>query len=260
MENENLAEDESLLVGDASVETELQQPAEETADEKAAKAQKAANDRIAAKHNELLQAKAWNQAVEDKYKQTEAELNKYRVQEQAVTVPPPPDPDAYYDDRAEYDRLVAARDEAITKKSQYHYQQQQQQQQQQLTQQQQQYVAQRQEQQLKADYAQKATELGVNHEELAKCEASLMTYDINRDLGLHLMQHEQGPLIVKHLGLNHELAEKITKMSAMDAAVYIAQEITPTLTQKENLPPPEKIISGSSPRVESQGKKGGYFY
>ena len=75
------------------------------------------------------------------------------------------------------------------------------------------------------------------------------------------MNDEKGPLIVEKLAKDHELADKVFSMSEIQAAVYLATQVVPTLeSNKNSLPPPEKHIEGSAPTTEDPETRGWQTY
>jgi len=122
----------------------------------------------------------------------------------------PPLPDAFDDD---YEQKIAARDEAIRAQAQFNYSQQSYQQQQQVEQQQ---AAQAKQQDVHTSmeaYTRKATELGIQQDELQAAGNKVGSYGLSDDLVMHILKDTDGPLITKHLAANPHDGYELASMN-----------------------------------------------
>ena len=94
------------------------------------------------------------------------------------------------------------------------------------------------------------TDLGLDKVEMDKAESTIMPFlsEAHGPLIKHIMEHKQGPLIVKHLGDNFNDLETVLAMESTDAAVFIATNISPKLgnqkPEKSSTPAPAQTFSG----------------
>lgn len=151
--------------------------------------------------------------------QREAELAKLQ-QPQRPDVPPLPD--AYDDD---YEAKVQAHYAAKAQADFYDRQQEQarQQEQYQAWQAQQQENAER--EALANEYYRRGDNLGYDRETLDTATATVVSFGLSPDLGRHIVADEGGPAVAMYLAANPTELEKVSQMSPIDGAVYIATQI-----------------------------------
>lgn len=145
-------------------------------------------------------------------------------------IPPMPE-DIWADD---YEQKVAARDEAIKERAAWELQQRFQEQQ---TVQQQEAEAQAQLAELQtsvANYSQKAKDLGISSDELEIAGNTVSSQGMHNDVTRFILSMEKGPAVTVHLARNPAEMQRVSKMSPIDAAVYIAREIEPKVSRIVN--------------------------
>lgn len=198
--------------------------------------------------------------AEREKQQLQQELEKLRQmlpQEKRPDVPPMPDP---YDD--DYAAKVAKRDDAIRKAAEWDARQQAVEWQRQQTEQAKQRAELQQRQETVEVYAKRAQSFGIKPEELAMAGQAVAAYGVDMDLASFIVEHDKGPLITTYLARNPLEVEKLTNMSKLHAASYIASVIAPkvdVVRGRSNAPkPPETLGSGGAPRAE-RGPKGATF-
>ena len=172
-------------------------------------------------------------------------------------------PDPFDDD---YDTKQKAYIESIRQAERYSYQQEQSTQ---LTNQQQADKQQRTQADLntKAEsYTGRAKEFGIKPEELQQAGQMVASYGLSDDVAMFILEDEQGPLITRHLSTNHADAEKITGMTAMQAAMYIERTVKPKVAalkqKKTKTPSPATKVSGGASKankLEDHYLQGGTF-
>lgn len=169
--------------------------------------------------------------VEDE-RQKRIELERKSAEFNKASAPVIPDlPDPFDDD---YNKKLSDRDAAIMARSKYDYdqvlsanRQQQETQQAEKTRQQ----AEKTRQQTVRDnvdsFNAKSKTLGLDEQLINKSSERVAQYVTNPDVAMFLLADENGPLNVQYLAENPVEMDKISKMSATQAAVYIATKITP---------------------------------
>lgn len=107
-------------------------------------------------------------------------------------------------------------------------------------------------QQKTVKYAERSKDFGINDEDAKKYEDSIAPFisPKNAKMAEYLLDHEQGPLIVKYLSKNPIEMEKLASMSDMNAAVYIetklAEKAKDSKPKTSKTPPPGKTLKGKS--------------
>lgn len=198
--------------------------------------QNAVNEAINRQHRKYQEEKRKNDELEQR-------LSQLQPKEQAPEILSRPDP---FDD--DYDTKLTAYEQSIRQSAQYEYAQQQQQQ---ILQQQRAYQQQKMQADLTtkaATYAEKAKGYGINPQELQQAGQLVASMGLSEDVAMFILEDEQGPLITRHLAINHVDAEAIIGMAPLQAAMYIERTIKPktaALKKKQtNAPAPATKIQG----------------
>ncbi len=109
----------------------------------------------------------------------------------------------------------------------------------------------------KTGFSAAAADVGLSSKIVAAAEDTLVKYIPGKqELAMHLLTSETGPLDVLYLSQHPAEMEKISKMSDIQAAMYIANDITPksgTLAAKTktNAPSPMTVPAGGSKSATS---------
>lgn len=101
-------------------------------------------------------------------------------------------------------------------------------------------------------FAEKAVEYEIDKADLAASDkvVSATLGKGNGAIAEHILTHDQGPLILMHLGKNDLDREKLAAMTIANAGAFIAQEIVPKLSElqtknkKSKAPKPARTFSG----------------
>jgi len=99
-------------------------------------------------------------------------------------------------------------------------------------------------------YAQRSKDFGITDEDAKKYEDSIAPFisPKNAKMAEYILDHEQGPLIVKYLSKNPMEMEKLSTMGNMNAAVYIsntiAEKSAKVKPKTSTTPAPGKTIKG----------------
>jgi len=183
--------------------------------------------------------------AEARIEEYEAKLKKYETPKMP-DVPPIPDP---YDD--DYEAKMKVRDEALLEKAKYDADVQYKalQEQRQLEEAEQ---AKRAEVQRSIEgYEAKATELGLNKDDVNKAGQKLVDYGIRAEVAEFILADQDGPLITRYLAENPVEFDEINRMSAMMAAVTINSTIRAKASglkpQPSRAPEPPEYIGGLGP-------------
>ncbi len=140
---------------------------------------------------------------------------------------------------------------------------------------QQQHNKQRQQQQLQARanelkqktnaYAERSKNFGISDEDAKKYEDSIAPFisPKNAKIAEYILDHEQGPLIVKYLSKNPMEMEKLSSMNPMNAAVYIsstiAEKSAKVKPKTSKTPAPGKTIKGKGGTTKNAALEGATF-
>lgn len=168
-------------------------------------------------------------------------------QEQAPDVPDVPD---QWDEH--YEQKLRQREEALTKRGEWNarqaYAAKQAQEAEQLR-------LQAKQQQLASDveeYKKRAVQNGLSSDELAQAGQAVGAYIYSEDLAQAIVKDERGPLITKYLAdhINElEHVSQLSQVSALAAAMYIAENIKPKLSAMKpkttQAPEPVDVIRGA---------------
>lgn len=218
-------------------QTEHKKPVEFTPEQ-----QEIFNKAIGKKTFEMREAERKLEAERAERMRMEAELAKFKAP--VVEVPPMPDP---YSDN--YEEKVRQRDEAIALRAAYNAQQEQYKQAQAYQQQQEAIRRQQELEESVTAYKANAVKLGVKQEELAQAAQTVANYGINEDLALAIIGDEHGALITTYLANNMTDLDKVVRMSPIQAAMYIANEIKPKAIARKpkisSAPEPAEKITGN---------------
>jgi DNA repair exonuclease SbcCD ATPase subunit len=167
-------------------------------------------------------------------------------------IPAPPDP---YEDN--FAAKVAHRDAMIAKAAEFDAQIRWQQQQEQARQQQ--TIAEERAKVVKTveSYSETASKLGITADELQEAGAKIAPYMPDK-LALRILNDASGPEITTYLARNLVELDKVTRMDAMDAAVYLETVIKPKSKRAPvKLPPePTESLSGAAMREGQRGPRG----
>ena len=186
--------------------------------------QDAINAAINKKHREKMEA-------ERKAAEYKAQVEEFQRKEQEQLAKSfesiPPIPDAFDDD---YEQKLAERDKALAAKAQYDAQQNIMQQQQQQQQYQQQIEQQRLMQESINKYEERAVkDFGISKESLNADVQTVNQLGISPELGLHVMNDDQGALITQYLAKNIDESANLFAQNPFQQAQYIENVIKPKL-------------------------------
>lgn len=165
-------------------------------------------------------------------------------------IPPIPDP---YD--SDFQAKAAHRDAMIAKAAQYDAQIAWQRQQAEQARQQEAMKAQQALQQTAVSYAEKASKLGVQPQELQQAGAAVAQYGVNDRLANRILRDDRGPEITVFLSRNFQELETLNSMEPEDAAVYLETVIKPRAKRQPPTlapAPPEPLRGSGSP----EGQRG----
>lgn len=193
------------------------------------------------------------EAAEAKLRELEAQLPK----ENRPSIPSLPDP---YD--ADYEKKIAARDEAIKAAAAYDAKQE-------LVKNHQQSVERQRVEAQQAElyksasaYKERSDKMGIAPADLQNAANALSTFGITEDLTKFLLKDDQGPLMTMYLARNPVDLERMSGLSPLEMGHYIASEIKPklaTVKTRTQAPAPADVLDGGgSPRKE-RGPKGATF-
>lgn len=199
---------------------------------------------FAKKQKQLQEEKRLRIEAEERAKKYEQDLRKFQVPKrpEIPEMPDVVDP--------QYRQKLALREETI--KKQVMYDQKMKMYQQHVKNQQQNQQKQRIDElkQKTVKYAARSKDFGISDDDAKKYEDSIAPFisPNNARMAEYILDHEQGPLIVKYLAKNPMEMEKLASMGDMDAAVYIST----TLSEKSKTakprtsttPPPGKTLKG----------------
>jgi len=193
------------------------------------------------------------EAAEAKLRELEAQLPK----ENRPSVPPLPDP---YD--ADYDKKIAARDEAIKSAAAFDAKQELVKAQQQSVQRQRVEAQQAELYKSAVTYKERADKLGINPADLQNSANALSTFGISEDLTKFLLKDDQGPLMTMFLARNPVALERMNELSPIEMGHFIASEIKPKLAAvktRTQAPPPADVLDGGGSPRKDRGPKGAVF-
>jgi hypothetical protein len=108
-----------------------------------------------------------------------------------------------------------------------------------------------------------AVKLGVDEQELNLAIQQVNTYGIQQDLGMHIMERPDGPLVAKYLASNPLELDNLSGLSPYQAAIYVESQIAPkaaglkkrTTSAPDPLTPPR----GAGQPPKERGPKGATF-
>lgn len=114
-------------------------------------------------------------------------------------------------------------------------------------------------------YAERSVNFGIKDEDAKRYEDSIATFVTPKDAPVvkYLLDHEQGPLVVKYLSEHPMEAEKLFSMSPMKAAVYIngnlAEKSKGSKPKTSKTPKPGKTLKGKGGTTKHSALEGALF-
>lgn len=237
--------------------TETQTEGEESRVEFNQKQQEKIDKLIAKKTWEKRETERQLEAERQEKQRLEAELAKFKAP--AIEVPPMPD-DPFAED---YQVRLTHWQQAVQLKAAHDARQEQIKQAQALQQQQEANRRQQEIEQNVANYKANATKLGVKQEELVMAAQTVANYGINEDLALAIIGDDHGALITTYLANNIDDLDRVVRMSPIQAAMFIANEIKPKAVARKpkvsSAPDPTPRITGNGAERENPLLKGATF-
>jgi hypothetical protein len=220
--------------------------------------QEKVNTAFAKEKAKQRQLKEKAEELERQLQEKEERLSKLEKLE-PVDLPPMPDP---MDD--DYHLKAKAREDAIMRNAEIAAHEKFKREQQQLAQQDEDAKRQKAFNERTESYYDKGTKLGVDREELAQAGQALVDHGVSGELAVHLLEHEEGPLITKYLSSNPLELDSIANMSPMAAAIAIENTIKPKIAPlkpkiSDAPDPPDNIGGGGAPDKVSDLIKGAKF-
>jgi len=101
---------------------------------------------------------------------------------------------------------------------------------------------------LTTDYNKSITALGLNADEIKAAGDKVIGYGIYTDVAEHIMQQQDGPLIIKHLSENPIILDELRNMTPIQAAMKINTDIREAASllkpQASETPDPTEVLSG----------------
>ena len=241
--NADIEINDSALESDTS--NQVQDESNEQVDEIAV-AQEKANAAFNKQYGEKKQLErdlAEQRRVNEEFQKAERERQAAAV----GNIPPVPN-EFDYDDDASYQAAHKLRDEALQAQAQYNYQNQAHLQQQQFQQQQEAQAKQAKIQESMTNYSQKATELGIKHEELQAAGNTVASYGLSDDLVMHILADPDGPLITKHLAVHAKDGHELANMSPYAVGAFldgIKQKASALKPKTSSTPAPATNLTGN---------------
>jgi hypothetical protein len=144
-------------------------------------------------------------------------------QPQRPEVPPLPSIEDQYDD--DYGERVQAHYAAKAQADLYDLQEGQRNQQEQYQAWQAQQKEQQEREALANEYYRRGDNLGYDRETLDTATGTVVSFGLDKELGRYIVADESGPAVTMYLASNPAELEKVSQMSPIDGAVYIATEI-----------------------------------
>ena len=220
--------------------------------------QEAANKAINKKHFQMKEAE---RSAEASRKEAEELRVKLQTMEQGSEPIVPAIPDPYSEN---YEAEVKAYGEAIQQKTQFDQRAVFAQEQQSRTQQEAQQAEDKRVNDLLSGFNNRATQLGLDQNEIDQAGDTVAQYGINRDLVMFLLEDAEGPLITKYLAKNPLELEALRVMNPMQAAIKVNSEIRQRASsmkpQVSGAPDPAEVLQGNgAPEQESPLIKGATF-
>lgn len=190
--------------------------------------------------------------AERRLAQMEAEKStKKAVDEKPLEMPAMPSDDLKYDNPEEYHKQFQEFQKSLveytTAQAERNYEARQKQRQQEQEQQ----KFQQRQQEIVENYVDNALQNGITEEQLQYNEKVLQAFSVSNDLAEFLYSDDNGPKIVNHLVSNPETLQKLSAMTPMQAAVFIASEVKPqalsTKPKTTSAPDPVPINDSNAP-------------
>lgn len=183
--------------------------------------------------------------VEQKNKELQEKLAAYEAPKEPVVLPIP---DQYSEN---YVEEFKAYKESVSAKARFDAEQDfkaKQQNEQQVAKQQEE---QKQVQQQVDQYRAKASEIGLNVDEVVKAGETLVSYGVSNDVAMFLLGDPDGPLMTTHLAANPVEVSELMAMNPMQAAIYLNNTVREKAgslrPQTSNAPDPAIALSGNGP-------------
>lgn len=211
------------------------------------------NEEIGKKTYKLRQTEREKEELAQQLEELKSKLPK----ESRPQVPPMPQP---FDD--DFEAKVRQRDEAILAQARFDAAEKIRAEQEQARQKEQEEQRQKDTYSKQVAYFENAKKLGIEPNELAEMGGRVGSF-LPQDLQMYIMEEEKGGLITKYLASNVLEIEKLSQMSPLRAAEYIATSIKPKveqLTTKKvsQAPDPVETLSGRGANTE-RGPSGATF-
>lgn len=208
------------------------------------------DERQQAKVDGLISDKVRKQReAERRAEEAEAKLAEIEASKPKPTIPEIPElpeDELFYENPAEYRRLVGERDKAIAERAEMQAEQRARQQLQEQQEHQRQAEQLKQNEQAQSDYQKRATDFGFSEDSMMESATEVAKF-VSPELGMHLVKDSHGPLVVDYLAKNLGELDKVRNMSPVDAAVYIATEVKPKVSSTRkttSAPKPASIVDG----------------
>ena len=217
------------------------------------------DERQQAKVNELIGGKVAKlhdeRREKEQLRQQLEQLQQYVPQQQVPSVPEMPNPDDFYDDIEGYQRKVQERDKALTERAAFDAQLRYQENLRAQIAQKRQIEAQQKQQEQLTSYLEKGKALNLENEKIIQDGQMLSQSGLANDVQDFILQDEQGPLIASYLAGNVMELDKVLSMPPIQAAVYIANTVKPSLSRTRKTtttPAPAGIVdNGGAPEKKS---------
>jgi len=244
-----------------TIDEEIENPEVETPE--SGQGEEASNDanddpagftkRINQKHFELMEQTRAREAAEAEI----ARLKSQIPENSKPVIPPMPDP---YD--ADFDERMRQREEAIRQTAIYEANEQARQAQ--LSDQNNARLAEQQRNLVAAvnTYSERAKALGVSESELKVAGQTVAAYGIAEPVAEFILHDDKGPAITAYLARNPEQLEAMSKLNPLQAAIHVATNIKPKLTDRPrtaDLPKPPDTLSGGGVAKRERGPKGATY-
>ena len=111
-------------------------------------------------------------------------------------------------------------------------------------------------------YSSKAKVLNISPEVLRVAGESIVSAQIPNDVQMHILSHENGPLITEFLGNNFTNLDELSRLDSASAGAYISSTILPkalAVKRSTSAPNPADRVSGGSAPLRERGPKGATF-
>lgn len=183
------------------------------------------------------------EAAEAMLAERDDEIKRLKGESDKVVVPPLPDP---YDEN--YQQLMREREDALQKQATITAQQElEAKQQKEVVEQQYRDNIEKIQKNVSTMY-ESAEKFGFEKDEFKKAELQVSSFIKQPDVANYILESEDSSLIVQYLYNNSSVLDKVSRMSPVNAAVFIATEVTPKAqslkSQSKQPPEPLEIVKG----------------